>query len=124
VTALTRLLVVDDDPLQLELVARGLSHDGFEVVGVGTIEEMATEAARFAPGIVLIDVNMPDTSGAQVIERARAVAPGARLVLYSAWEDSKLRVLAAQLGADGFISKSESVIAIGRRLQALQALPR
>jgi hypothetical protein len=40
-------------------------------------------------------------------------------VLYSAWEEPKLRQLASQLGADAFISKSESVFAIGARLRTL-----
>ena len=115
-----RVLVVDDEPMQLELVQRGLARDGFEVRGVTTIAEMAVEARRFAPGIVLVDVNMPDAPGDQVIAVAREAAPGARIVLYSAWEASRLRVLAAQLGADGYLSKSESVVAIGRRLREIQ----
>lgn len=115
-----RVLVVDDEPMQLELVQRGLSRDGFDVRGVTTVREMVVEAKQFAPSIMLIDVNMPDAPGERVIAIAREAAPGARLVLYSAWEESKLRVLAAQLGADGFISKSESVVAIGQRLRDLQ----
>jgi two-component system OmpR family response regulator len=115
-----RVLVVDDDPMQLELVERGLSRDGFEVRGVTTVVEMAQAARQFLPDVILLDVNMPEASGDRSIKIARDAAPTARLVLYSAWEDSKLRVLALQLGADGFISKSESVVAIGRRLQDLQ----
>jgi DNA-binding response OmpR family regulator len=115
-----RVLVVDDDPMQLELVERGLSRDGYEVRGVTTVSDMASEARRFLPGVVLIDVNMPDAAGGRAIALARDAVPNARLVLYSAWEESKLRILALQLGADGYISKSESVVAIGRRLQELQ----
>ncbi|HEX7839747.1 MAG TPA: response regulator, partial [Kofleriaceae bacterium] len=108
-TNIERVLVVDDDPLQVELVQRGLSRDGFEVHGVTTIREMALEAKRFAPNILLIDVNMPDAPEDRMVAMARESAPGARIVLYSAWEDSTLRVIAARLGADGFISKSDSV---------------
>jgi len=115
-----RVLVLDDDPMQLELVERGLSRDGFEVRGVTTVDEMVREATRFLPSVVLIDVNLPDAAGDRALALARGVAPEAKLVLYSAWEESKLRVLALQLGADGYISKSESVLAIGRRLQDLQ----
>ena len=115
-----RVLVLDDDPMQLELVERGLSRDGFEVRGVTTVDEMVREATRFLPSVVLIDVNLPDAAGDRALALARGAAPAAKLVLYSAWEESKLRVLALQLGADGYISKSESVIAIGRRLQDLQ----
>jgi DNA-binding NarL/FixJ family response regulator len=120
-TALERVLVVDDDPLQVELVERGLSRDGFEVRGVTSIADMAVEARRFAPRIVLIDVNMPDAPGERAVAVARDAVPGARIVLYSSWEESRLRVLAIQLGADGFISKSDSVIAFGRRLRAMLA---
>jgi DNA-binding response OmpR family regulator len=116
-----RVLVVDDDPLQVKLVERALSYDGFEVRGVTTIAEMVVEARRFAPRIVLIDVNMPDAPGDRAVAVARDAAPGVRIVLYSSWEESKLRVLAAQYGADGFLSKSESVIAFGRRLRAMLA---
>ena len=115
-----RVLVVDDDPMQVELVERGLSRDGFEVSGVTTVQDMATEARRFRPDILLIDVNMPDASGERTIAMAREAAPAARIVLYSAWEESKLRVLTAQLGADGFISKSDSVITFGRKLREQQ----
>jgi len=115
-----RLLIIDDDPMQLELVQRGLARDGFDVRGVTTVAELAIVAAEFAPAIVLIDVNLPDASGARAIEVAREAAPGAHVVLYSAWEESRLRVLAADLGADGYLSKSESVVAIGRRLRELQ----
>ena len=119
-TTLERIMVVDDDPLQVELVQRGLSRDGFEVHGVTTIREMALEARRFLPNILLIDVNMPDAPGDRMVAMAREAAPGARIVLYSAWEESKLRVLSAQLGADGFISKSDSVVTFGRKLRALR----
>jgi two-component system, OmpR family, response regulator len=118
-TNIERVLVVDDDPLQVELVQRGLSRDGFEVHGVTTVREMALEAKRFGPNILLIDVNMPDAPGDRMVAMARESAPGARVVLYSAWEESKLRVIAARLGADGFISKSDSVVTFGRKLRSL-----
>lgn len=116
-----RVVIVDDDPMQLELVQRGLARDGFEVRGVTMLSdvEMAMEVKRFEPRIILIDMNMPDTPD-RTIALARELVPHARVVLYSAWEDSKLRVRALQLGADGFISKSESVVALGRRLHDLQ----
>lgn len=115
-----RLLVVDDDPMQLELVERGLVRDGFEVRSATSFADLVLEARRFEPGIVLIDVNMPDAPDQRSIEVVRAAAPGARVLLYSAWDDGKLRSLVRELGADGFISKSESVVAIGRRLHELQ----
>ena len=114
-----RLLVVDDDLLQIELVERALTRDGFTVRGVTALPEIAIVAASFAPQLVLVDVNMPDVPNQEVVSLVRAVAPSARVVLYSAWEESKLRQLARTLGADGFVSKGANVFELGRRLRAL-----
>ncbi len=115
-----RVLVIDDDPLQLELVDRALARDGFELRGVTSLDDLATVTREFVPDIVLLDVNMPETPPERVIARVRETAGAARIVLYSAWEDSKLRALATALGVDGFMSKSESVFAIGGRLRELK----
>lgn len=118
-TSAIRVLVVDDDPLQLELVDRALSRDGFELRGVTDVDDVSVAARELTPQLVLLDVNLPDTQPERVIALVRDHTGGAKIVLYSAWEDSKLRVLANQLGADAYISKSESVFAIAGRLRDL-----
>jgi two-component system, OmpR family, response regulator len=115
-----RLLVIDDDPLQLELVQRALTRDGFDVRTAVTLDALAAEAARFSPELVLVDVNLPGVQPEQTIPIVRDVARGARLILYSAWDESRLRALALRTGADGFLSKSESVLGIGPRLRGLR----
>ncbi len=119
-TGAIRLLVVDDDPLQLELVERALSRDGFEVRTVDTIAALAAEAARFAPELVLLDVNLSGAPPEQAVRAAREAAAGARIVLYSAWEESRLRALVRGTGADAYLSKSESIVAIGPKLRELR----
>lgn len=114
-----RVLVVDDDPMQIELVERALSRDGFEMRGVSSCDAVAAVVTEFVPEIVLLDVNMPDSPPERVIASVREAAAGARIVLYSAWEDARLRTLTAHLGADAFISKSESVFSIAGRLRDL-----
>lgn len=113
------VLVVDDDPMQIELVERALSRDGFDLRGVDTLAAVTVVTKDFVPQLVLLDVNMPDTPPERVIAIVRDAAGSARIVLYSAWEESKLRSLAHQLGADAFISKSESVFSLAGRLREL-----
>jgi DNA-binding response OmpR family regulator len=114
-----RVLVVDDDPLQIELVERVLSRDGLDVCGVPLPSSLAAEASRFSPVVVLLDVNIPGATGAELVATIRDAAPRARIVLYSASDPSKLRKLASELAADAWISKSESVIEISRRIKEL-----
>ena len=118
-TAPIRIIVLDDDETQLALVDRALSRDGFEVRCMGTLAELQKEGPSFAPQLVLVDMNMPDIASGEAVAAARAAAPDARVVIYSAWEESRLRLMAQQLGADGYISKGEPVFAIGPRLKKL-----
>lgn len=114
-----RLLLVDDDAMQLELVERALSRDGFEVRGASTLTALAQLAAELGPELVMVDVNMPEAPLERVVAAVREAAPAARVILYSAWEESKLKKLALELGAHGYVSKSESVFALGPKLRRL-----
>lgn len=115
-----RILVIDDDPVQLSMVERALPSEWFDVRCVEHLHELPHSGREHRPQVVLLDVNLPDSPPDRTIALVREAAPGARIVLYSAWEESKLRALCKQLGADAYISKSESVIGIGRKLRELQ----
>jgi DNA-binding response OmpR family regulator len=117
-----RVLVLDDDELHLELIERVLAHDGFSVRRADTVAAMESEARGFDPHVVLVDMNLPDTSREQVVASARASAPAAKIMLCSAWEESRLRTLCKELGADGYVSKGDSVMAIGQRLSEMRAI--
>lgn len=114
-----RILVIDDDTLQLELLQRVLTRDGFEVAVGATINDIERLASSFKPQIVLVDVNIPGASNGKGLSMARAAAPrGTRFFLLSASDESKLRVLARELGADGWLSKSVPIAEISKKLRS------
>lgn len=102
-----RVLVVDDDPLQLELVERTLGGDGFQVHTCSSPIGITSVVRSFAPHLVLLDVDIPALSGDRILTIAKKSAPPmTRFILYSSSDESVLRRLAAEAGADGWISKS------------------
>ncbi len=112
-----RVLVIDDDTLQLELLQRVLGRDGFEVAVGATINDIRALAASFRPEVVLVDVNIPGASGGTGLSMAREVAPpGTRFYLFSSADDSKLRALSRDLKADGWLSKSMPVAELSKKL--------
>ncbi|MDB4936307.1 MAG: hypothetical protein JWP87_3279 [Labilithrix sp.] len=115
-----RLLVVDDDPMQLELVQRSLGHEGFVVETASSADGAAAAVARFLPDFVLVDVNMPGTTPNDVCKFVRA-GSRARVVLFSAADGSQLKTLAARVGADGWLSKSAALPEIARQLREMHA---
>jgi DNA-binding response OmpR family regulator len=117
--AAVRVLVVDDDRLQLELVERTLKADGFDVVTCSSPIGVTNQIVSFAPRIVLVDVNIPALSGDRLIGISRKWAPnGTLFVLYSASDEARLRGLAREVGADGWISKSVTGADLAARLRS------
>ena len=118
-----RVLVVDDDPIQLELVSRTLKGYGFEVATSESPIGVTNSVRSFKPDVVLVDVNIPAMSGDKVVEVVRRLSDGgARYVLYSACDEGTLRRLAARTRADGWISKTKVGHELAAELQRLCAV--
>jgi DNA-binding response OmpR family regulator len=114
-----RLLVVDDDPMQLELVQRALGHEGFVVETTSTLAGATAAVERFSPDVVLVDVNIPGMSGEDLRGFVATGGTRARVLLFSASDGSHLKSLAAKLGAYGWLSKSAALPEIARRLREI-----
>lgn len=114
-----RVLVVDDDNTQLELVERTLKADGIDVMTCSSPIGVTNQIVSFNPRIVLLDVNIPALSGDRLIGISRKWSPeGTLFVLYSASDESRLRGLSREVGADGWISKSVTGQELTARLRA------
>jgi DNA-binding response OmpR family regulator len=119
--AKVRVLVVDDDPDQLELVRRTLSPHGFEVQTHNSALGVTNLVRNSQPDLVLLDVNFPALKGDQVVGLARRHAPqGTKFVLYSAADEARLRALALASGADGYLCKSVQGTDLIRKLTAIR----
>ena len=115
-----RVLVVDDDPLQLELIQRSLVLEGFEVTITKAALGVSNLVRAFAPDVVLIDVNIPALTGDRILTLARRHAPPTtKFLLFSACDESRLRALASETGADGWISKSVGGTVIAARIRKI-----
>jgi DNA-binding NarL/FixJ family response regulator len=100
------LIVVDDVPLFRAGLAAALRGAGYTVVGEAADGEGAVAVAETEqPDIVLLDLLMPGMSGIDVLEKIRAVAPNAAVVLLTGSESDEDMVAAIRGGARGYILK-------------------
>jgi DNA-binding response OmpR family regulator len=115
-----RVLIVDDDALLRDLVARALPAAEFEVAAVSSAAEIADATKAFVPDVVLVDVNLPGSSSGGAAQVVRGfVPPDARVILFSADDEAVLRAIARRVGADGWVSKGASVLDLGARIRKL-----
>jgi DNA-binding NarL/FixJ family response regulator len=102
-----RLLCVDDSPEMLEVLADFLQWE-FQVVGTLSSGSLAIEqAVNFKPDVILLDVDLGDISGFRVAEQLRSSGCSARIVFLSVHENIDFIRAAEDLGAAGYVFKSQ-----------------
>ena len=102
-----KILVVDDDAANRELLQESLVAEGLEVITAPDGRSSLEEFARLKPDLVLLDVNMPFLDGFEVCRRLKS-NPETRLtpvVLVTGLTGREDRVRGIKSGADGFLSK-------------------
>jgi class 3 adenylate cyclase len=102
-----RVLVVDDTPHNVKLLADLLGTRGYAVATAASGEQALQAIASGAPDIVLLDVMMPGLSGYEVCRRIREDPATALLpvVMVTALDAQQERVKGIEAGADDFLSK-------------------
>lgn len=102
-----RILVVDDEPDAVELVAFNLKGAGFDVITAEDGEEALQKARNFAPDLVVLDVMLPAVDGLEVckILRRDPATSGLPIVMLTAKAGEIDRVLGLELGADDYVTK-------------------
>lgn len=100
----TNILVIDDDKAITELMSMLLKTHGFEVITTNTGAEGINLAKTNNPGVVLLDLMMPDVDGWQVCKAIRKFNNVPILIL-SAINDPRMVASVLDAGADDFLVK-------------------
>lgn len=99
-----RILVVDDDPAIVRLVADTLSAAGMVAVACGSGEDAWAAFSRDAFDLVLLDIMMPGVDGFELCARIRAVSL-VPVIFLSAKDEESDKVLGLMTGADDYVVK-------------------
>jgi DNA-binding NarL/FixJ family response regulator len=113
--ASARVLLCDDCAPVRELVRLVLESEGIEVVGeVADGGAAIEEAGRCQPDVVLLDISMPAMDGLEALPEIQRVAPQARVVVFSGFDNPVIVERALELGAVRYVEKGgrpEEIIA-------------
>lgn len=114
-----RVLVVDDDPPLLRMLARTLEAEGFEVEVApdGGAALAATE--RLLPDVIVLDVGLPGMDGLAVCRRLRAKGLATPVLMLTARDAVPDRVAGLEAGADDYLVKPFATEELVARLRAL-----
>jgi CheY-like chemotaxis protein len=99
------VLVVDDDPKSLKLVAVKLAQDGYRVITAQSGRDALETIKRERPGLVLLDIMMPDMDGIETLQRIKALDPQIPVAMVTALWDKQEAKKAQEAGAYEYITK-------------------
>lgn len=115
------ILVADDDPDLVALVARRLVNAGYKVITASDGEQALQQAERLGPQLAVLDVMMPKHTGIEVARRLRSSAGTQHIpvILVSAGQPDNLVGRDLPAYADAFISKPFTAKDVANTVQEL-----
>jgi len=114
-----RILVVDDEPNIVEVIAMALRFQGFEVESAGTGREALAAVTAFKPHLMVLDVMLPDMEGFDVADRLGAQRAGVPIIFLTARDATEDKVRGLSGGGDDYMTKPFSLEELVARIRTI-----
>jgi adenylate cyclase len=116
-----RILVVDDNPTNVDILATRLESQGYEIVTAHDGEEALAAAREYLPDLILLDVMMPKLDGMQVCRALKAdeTLPFMPIILVTAKAETKDVVAGLESGGDEYLTKPVDHAALVARVRSI-----
>lgn len=115
-TSLARIKIylIDDHPIVREGFGRAIADEAdMEIVGqAGTAADALRETLALKPDVVLVDLNIPDRDGIELLGALRAQLPNAKLLVLSGYDDEFRVAEALRAGAHGYLVKTSKMVEV------------
>jgi DNA-binding NtrC family response regulator len=111
------LLLVDDDETFRQVLAGELERLGFETSGAGSGEEAVRAVTKLEPHVALLDLQLPDMDGLQVLQAIRERSPATEVILLTGHGSFDTAIQAIRLGAFDYVAKPCPLDELEVRLQ-------
>ena len=115
---MAKVLIIEDDDVIAQGMARHLTAAGFDAVGVANGETGLARLRYEQPDVCVLDLMLPGIDGWRVIEQARGEGIGTPIVVVSARGTEHDRINALELGADDYLVKPFSMKELAARVAA------
>jgi two-component system response regulator VicR len=114
----THILLVEDDPTLARTLREGLEREGYVVTWKASGAEAISEAREHHPGLILLDIRLPDLSGFDVCRQMRQMGLHQPLIMLTARSAETDKVVGLEMGADDYVTKPFSLRELLARIRA------
>src|SRR5215510_3451594 len=116
-----RILIVDDQPVNVDILQTRLAVHGYELLTAADGEEALAVARTQRPDLILLDIMMPKMDGLQVCRllKGDATLPFMPIIMVTAKADTKDIIAGLEVGADEYLSKPVDQAALVARVKSM-----
>jgi DNA-binding NarL/FixJ family response regulator len=107
---MTRLLIIDDHAVVRQGLVQAFSDKGFVSIETsGSLKEARAKIAAFNPQAIIVDLNLPDGSGLEIVQWVRKHSSEVAIIILSLNDPAQFIKIARSSGANAYLSKSQSM---------------
>jgi two-component system OmpR family response regulator len=114
-----RILVVDDEPNIVDVVAMALRYQGFDVATAANGGEALNQVKGYRPHLLVLDVMLPDMDGFEVAERLGAQRAGVPIIFLTARDSTEDKIRGLTTGGDDYVTKPFSLEELVARIRTV-----
>lgn len=105
-----RLLIIDDHAVVRQGLIQAFIDKGFaSIETAGTLKEARAKIATFTPEAIIVDLNLPDGSGLEIVQWVRKFSADIAIIILSLNDPAQFVRIARSSGANAYLSKSQSM---------------
>jgi len=106
---MSKLLIVEDEPVLREMYSQIFSEEGLEVVSAETAEEGLIMAEQEKPDLIMLDILLPNANGNEMLKELRQnpKTAGLKVVAFSNFDDKTAIAVAKSLGILDYLIKTD-----------------
>ena len=107
---MTRLLIIDDHAVVRQGLVQAFCDKGFaSIETAGNLKEARAKIAAFNPEAIIVDLNLPDGSGLEIVQWVRKHSADVAIIILSLNDPAQFVKIARSSGANAYLSKSQSM---------------
>ena len=116
-----RILIVDDEPLNVKLLSAILSSDRYEIIKAFNGEQALKKVYDESPDIIILDIMMPDIDGFEITRKLKNehTTRDIPIILITASNAADYKVIGQEAGADEFLNKPIKSLELKSRVKSL-----
>lgn len=114
-----KLLLIEDEPQLLDAYKKGLSQEGYGIDTARTIKEAQDYLSYNDYDLVLLDLNLPDGNGLDLLHELRMNNTQVKIIIVSALNQTQIRIQGLDEGANDYLTKPFDFEELKARIRAL-----